>query len=194
MTNYPLNCRSSTLFSQRANQNQAPAREPARQNSHSSHQQQDQQQDQQQAQQQAQQPAQQPAQQQAKNRAPQPTAELSENYDWMRLTVDLPGIANKDLTVTISHGVLTIDATRRTMDLNDFVCIKKQKVSRRYAIDTDVVNVENITATLKYGILTVKAPKKSKPQRVRVHVTEHEEDVTGSTVAVSVLPAQMNAS
>ena len=174
MADYPLNCKSSTMFSQRANQFQAPAREPARQNSHSSHQQQD--------------------QQQAKNRAPQPTAELSENYGWIRLTVDLPGIANKNLTVTISHGVLTIDATRRTMDLNDFVCIKKQKVSRRYAIDTDVVNVENITATLKYGILTVKAPKKSKPQRVRVHVTEHEEDVTGSTVAVSVLPAQMNAS
>jgi HSP20 family molecular chaperone IbpA len=105
---------------------------------------------------------------------PNPPAELSESCEWMRLTVDLPGVQLKDLDVNINHGVITIEGVRRTMTVDGSVCVKKQKVSRRYAIDTDVVNMEKVAANLKFGVLTIKAPKKSKSNRVRVAVTEDD--------------------
>jgi HSP20 family protein len=115
---------------------------------------------------------------QSREKAPNPPAELSENYEWMRLTVDLPGVQLKDLDVDINHGVLTIEGVRRTMTVDGSVCVKKQKVSRRYAIDTDVVDMQKVSANLKFGVLTIKAPKKSKPNRVRVAVTEDDEGVS----------------
>jgi HSP20 family molecular chaperone IbpA len=124
-----------------------------------------------------------------REKAPNPPAELSENYEWMRLTLDLPGVQLKDLDVNINHGVLTIEGSRRTMSVDGSVCTKKQKISRRYAIDTAVVAVHSATANLKFGVLTIKAPKKSKPNRVRVDVTENDEGLTSSTnVAVDMQP------
>jgi HSP20 family molecular chaperone IbpA len=34
------------------------------------------------------------------------------------------------------------------------------KISRRYAIDADVVDLNNAVANLKFGVLTIKASKK----------------------------------
>jgi HSP20 family molecular chaperone IbpA len=112
-----------------------------------------------------------------REKAPNPPAELSESQEWMRLAVDLPGVQLKDLDVNINHGVLTIEGVRRTMSVDGSVCVKKQKLSRRYVIDTNVVDVQKVAANLKSGLLTIQAPKKSKPNRVRVDVTEDDEGV-----------------
>jgi HSP20 family molecular chaperone IbpA len=101
--------------------------------------------------------------------APQPAAELAENDAWMRLTVDLPGVVTKDLEVAVANGVLTIQAARRTMSVDATVCIKKQKICRRYAIDTDVIDVTQVKANLANGVLTVKAPKKASQGVVRIN-------------------------
>jgi HSP20 family molecular chaperone IbpA len=126
---------------------------------------------------------------QSREKVPNPPAELSENYEWMRLTVDLPGVQLKDLDVNINHGVLTIEGVRRTMTVDGSVCVKKQKVARRYAIDTDVVDMQKVAANLKFGVLTIKAPKKSKPNRVRVAVTEDDEGASlDPNITVSTQP------
>jgi HSP20 family molecular chaperone IbpA len=115
-----------------------------------------------------------------REKTPSLSAELSENHEWMRLTLDLPGVQLKDLDVNINHGVLTIEGSRRTMSVDGSVCVKKQKISRRYAIDTDVVDVHSATANLKFGVLTFKAPKKSKPNRFLLDVTENDEGLTST--------------
>jgi HSP20 family molecular chaperone IbpA len=121
--------------------------------------------------------------------APNPPAELSENHEWMRLTLDLPGVQLKDLDVNINDGVLTVEGSRRTMSVDGSICVKKQRISRRYAIDTNVVDVNNATANIKFGVLTIKAPKNSKPNRVQVAVTEDDEGLTsGTNVAVDLQP------
>jgi HSP20 family molecular chaperone IbpA len=123
-------------------------------------------------------------------KAPSLSAELTESHEWMRLTLDLPGVQFKDIDVTINHGVLTIECGRRTMSVDGSVCVKKQKISRRYAIDTDAVDVHNATANLKFGVLTIKAPKMSKPNRVRLAVTENDEGLTsGPNGTVSMQPS-----
>ena len=113
-------------------------------------------------------------------KAASPPAELSESNEWMRLAVDLPGVQLKDLDVNINHGVLTIEGSRSIMSVDGSVCVKKQKISRRYAIDADVVDLHNAAANLKFGVLTIKAPKKSKPNPVRVDVTEDDERDTSA--------------
>jgi HSP20 family molecular chaperone IbpA len=124
---------------------------------------------------------QQAARQQHLLRQQQQAAELSENSEWMRLTVDLPGVYLKDLAVNINQGILSIEGVRRTMSVDGCVCVKKQKISRRYAIDTDVIDVTKFTANLAFGVLIIRAPKNSKPDRVRVDVTENEEAVMSVT-------------
>jgi HSP20 family molecular chaperone IbpA len=122
-------------------------------------------------------------------KAPNPPAELSESHEWMRLAVDLPGVQLKDIDVNINHGVLTIEGVRRTMSVDGSVCVKKQKLSRHFAIDTNVVDIQKVAANLKFGVLTIKAPKKSKPNRVRVDVTEDDEELTsGPNVMVNMHP------
>ena len=113
-------------------------------------------------------------------KAASPPAELSESNEWMRLAVDLPGVQLKDLDVNINHGVLTIEGSRSIMSVDGSVCVKKQKISRRYAIDADVVDLHNAAANLKFGVLTIKASKKSKPKPVRLDVTEDDERDTSA--------------
>jgi HSP20 family protein len=114
-------------------------------------------------------------QQQTAQTQPAPTAELSENKHWVRLTVDLPGVLPKDLDVAIQHGVLTISGARKTMSVDNTVCLKKQKICRRYAIDTDIVDVSKVSANLSLGVLSVRAPKRAREDSMRVNVTENAE-------------------
>jgi HSP20 family molecular chaperone IbpA len=128
-----------------------------------------------------------------RDKAPSSSAELSETHEWMRLTLDLPGVQLKDLDVNINHGVLTIDGSRRTMSVDGSVCVKKQNISRRYAIDTDVVDVHSATANIKFGVLTIKAPKKSKPNRFLLDVTENDEGLTSTpNVTVKLQPSNVS--
>ena len=130
-----------------------------------------------------------------REKAAGPPAELSENHEWMRLTLDLPGVQLKDLDVNINQGVLTIEGSRRTMSVDGSVCVKKQKISRRYAIDTDVVDVHSATANLKFGVLTIKASKMSKPNRFLLDVTANDEGLTSTpNVTVTVAPTMCTAS
>jgi HSP20 family molecular chaperone IbpA len=102
-----------------------------------------------------------------------PNVDLSENRGCIRVMVDLPGVLASDIDVTIDHGVLCIEGSRNIMDADDAVVVKKQKFTRRYAIDTDVVDCAGATAVLANGVLTFRAPKKErKLQVVRVPVVD----------------------
>lgn len=116
-------------------------------------------------------------------------SELSENRNGIRLTMDLPGVEPSDVSVSHDHGVLTVNACRKHLSL-DNVCVKKQKVQRRYAVNTDVVDTERLTATLKHGVLTLQAPKKKKTDRLQpkgqISVTTQEHTAYEISVASSV--------
>jgi HSP20 family molecular chaperone IbpA len=110
-----------------------------------------------------------------------PNVDLSENRDCIRVMVDLPGVLAQDIDVTIDHGVLCIEGSRKIMDADDAVVVKKQKFTRRYAIDTDVVDCAGATAVLANGVLTFRAPKKErKLQVVRVPVVDGNSVANGN--------------
>jgi HSP20 family molecular chaperone IbpA len=107
-----------------------------------------------------------------------PMAELAENEDCIRLTVDLPGVPAKDLDVQVEKGVLTITASRKTTSMDGNHVVKKQTIKRRYAINMDVVDDAKLAAHLQHGVLTVTAPKKKQPPESCIHriVVQSESD------------------
>ena len=113
-------------------------------------------------------------------------SELSENRNGIRLTMDLPGVEPADVSVSHDHGVLTVNACRKHHSL-DNVCVKKQKVQRRYAVNIDVVDTERLTATLKHGLLTLQAPKKKKADRLQPQgqISVTSQDHTAYEISVS---------
>lgn len=113
-------------------------------------------------------------------------AELTENVDWVRLVIDLPGVEARDLDVNIEHrkprsrsgrvgstkiAILSVVGTRKTMSVDRTQCLRSHKFYRRYAINADVVDTTSATATLSSGVLTFVAPKK-KRNKNRKHSVE----------------------
>jgi HSP20 family molecular chaperone IbpA len=112
------------------------------------------------------------------------TIEFNENDTGIRLSMDLPGVHAKDLEVSVQRGVLSIRGYRSQKSIDGQV-VKKQKISRRFAVDTDTVDVTHATANLSNGVLLITAPKKSKPVTVKIPVTEYQDDGTDDTTAGS---------
>ena len=106
----------------------------------------------------------------------QPTSsalEIVENDSDIRLTMDLPGVRGRDLDVCVQHGVLCINGSRIERGMDGRIR-KKQKLSRRFAVDTDVVDVTKASANINNGVLIISAPKKSRPTKFKIPVTEYE--------------------
>ena len=102
-------------------------------------------------------------------------SELSENEEWLRFCIDLPGVSAKDVQVALQHGVLKVQATRRSYNIDGSTLLRTQKYSRRYAVDTTVLDVSKITVHLVNGVLTIRAPKKSVPLNMTLPVIEDDE-------------------
>merc|ERR1711862_346765 len=81
--------------------------------------------------------------------------EVINNREKFQLTVDVPGVKEGDIDVTIKDGNLSIEG-RRIVETET----SKSKSSFRqlFPLD-DAVDVERFSATLKNGVLTVSAPK-----------------------------------
>ena len=108
--------------------------------------------------------------------------ELSENKEFLRLCIDLPGIPAKDIHVAVDHGVLTVKATRRSYSIDGATCLRQHHILKRFALDTDVLDVTRMTCSLALGVLTVQCGKKSLPHYVPIPVLQNEADESPSNI------------
>lgn len=113
-----------------------------------------------------------------------PASELAENADYIRLTVDLPGVLARDVQVKVEHGVLAIVATRKHMSIDGSSCLKAHEISRGYAVNSTVVDIDKLEAKLESGVLIIKAPKKAR------HLDPVQVDVASAATA----PEEVSAS
>jgi HSP20 family protein len=94
-----------------------------------------------------------------------PKIELSETDKEMKVTAELPGLEEKDVTVELVNGVLAIKGEKKT-ETND----KDRLFSERYygrferRIPLDEVEEDKVGASFKNGVLTVTLPKSAKAQ------------------------------
>ena len=95
-----------------------------------------------------------------------PQIDIDETDKEVRITAELPGLDEKDVSLEIAHGVLSIAGEKKSESED-----KARRFSERYygrferRIPIDDVAEDKITATFKNGLLTVTLPKSAKAQQ-----------------------------
>ncbi len=103
-----------------------------------------------------------------------PAMDLVETEDNLVLRADLPGMSEKDLTIEIKDGVLTISGERRAEHEEKgegFHRVERSFGSFSRALSLpEGVNANQVAADFRDGVLEVRIPKPehSKPTRVEI--------------------------
>jgi HSP20 family protein len=97
-----------------------------------------------------------------------PVVDLAETEKEYRITAELPGLAEKDVELTLANGVLTLKGEKRDAreeDEKDYHVSERRYGSfqRSFRLPEDV-DVERIEAGCKDGVLTVTLPKTAQAQ------------------------------
>lgn len=94
-----------------------------------------------------------------------PSIEVSETEKEMKVTAELPGLDEKDVSVELVNGSLVIKGEKQTESED-----KDRLFSERYygrferRIPVDDVETDKVSASFNNGVLTVKMPKSARTQ------------------------------
>jgi HSP20 family protein len=103
-----------------------------------------------------------------------PAFDVSETDEQLTVKAELPGIAEKDIDISISDGILTIKGEKKHEKEEEDA--RYHTVERRYGsfsrtmrLPTDV-DTEKVDATFKDGVLRLTLPKSaaSKPRKIEI--------------------------
>jgi HSP20 family protein len=93
----------------------------------------------------------------------QPTLDVTEDKDAVTVKVELPGVEQKDIGVTLQEGVLTVKGEKR--EETEEKGKQYHRVERSYGAFARSIRVpaavqaEKVTATFKDGVVTITLPK-----------------------------------
>jgi HSP20 family protein len=103
-----------------------------------------------------------------------PNIEVTETDKEVKVTAELPGLDEKNLSIELAHGTLTISGEKKN-ETED----KDRRFSERYygrferRIPVEDVNEDKVSAAFKNGVLTVTMPKmpqaQSKVKRIAIN-------------------------
>ncbi|PLY06556.1 MAG: heat-shock protein Hsp20 [Desulfuromonas sp.] len=93
-----------------------------------------------------------------------PAVDIYEAEEELVLIADLPGVAEEEMQIEVSHGILELEA------LTDSSLSEQRRGYRRRFKLSEKFDAEAANAVLKDGILTLKLPKvaEAKPKRIAV--------------------------
>ena len=89
-----------------------------------------------------------------------PQVDIDETDKEVRITAELPGLDEKDVSLEITNGVLSISGEKKT-ELED----KARRFSERYygrferRIQLEGIEEDKVSAAFKNGVLTITVPK-----------------------------------
>jgi HSP20 family protein len=103
-----------------------------------------------------------------------PAVDVEEYEDHFNLFVDLPGVAAKDVEITLEGEVLTLSGERKVEQGTGQVSRHRRergygKFHRRFILP-DTVNGEAVKATERQGVLAITIPKKAAAQPRRIEI------------------------
>lgn len=85
---------------------------------------------------------------------------LQEDDTCYLLSIDMPGVNGKDISVSLENNSVIIGGYRRITSSTDGTILKRQRLRRRLDIDPNVIDVNRAVANVWNGSLTLYAPKK----------------------------------
>ena len=110
-----------------------------------------------------------------------PRVAKTENENAYQVTLEVPGITKKDVSITIEKDVLTIEGKREKNIPEGFEVIRQERssleFSRRLALPENI-DQTSIEARFENGLLTIDLPKKpeEKPRRIEINAGTTEEE------------------
>ena len=103
-----------------------------------------------------------------------PQIDIDETDKEVRITAELPGLEEKDVSLEIANGILSISGEKKIESAD-----KDRRFSERYygrferRIPVDDVDAEKVAASFQNGVLTVTLPKspaaKDKMKRIAIN-------------------------
>jgi len=97
-----------------------------------------------------------------------PQIDIDETDKEVRITAELPGLDEKDVSLEIAHGVLSISGEKKSESED-----KARRFSERYygrferRIPLEDVEEDKVSATFKKGVLSITVPKSAETKNVR---------------------------
>ena len=103
-----------------------------------------------------------------------PRADILEGNEEYRIIMDLPGVKNEDLDISLEDQTLSVTAERKMEIPEEFHARRRERAgnatfSRSFTL-SNAVNVDKISARFDRGVLELVLPKseKSMPRRIEV--------------------------
>lgn len=103
-----------------------------------------------------------------------PTSRVEENAEAYTLTVDLPGVTEKEVELTLENRVLSITAENTVAAVEGYTLVLNEipEVRYRAAFDLpDHVDTAGIKAANKNGVLILTLPKREEVRPRRIAIT-----------------------
>jgi len=102
-----------------------------------------------------------------------PASRVAENEDGFTLTVELPGVGEQDVELTLEYRTLTVTAENAVQSFKDHTQILAEIPETRYRATFELperVDTSGIKAAHRNGLLILTLPKREeiKPRRIAV--------------------------
>lgn len=112
------------------------------------------------------------------DRTVSPAMDVIEDDDTFTVYMDLPGVAEEDVDVSIASNVLTIKGTRALPELGENAKVYRREewegTFQRTLSLPQGVDTQKVEANMKDGVLIVTLPKREevKPRQIKVDVSK----------------------
>lgn len=102
-----------------------------------------------------------------------PPVDILEGKQNVRLVMEMPGVEQDGIDVTLEHGVLTVEGKITPISFDDSTLRYSEYEQGNYRRSfnlSDELNLEEIDASIKDGVLTITIPKSEKMQPKKIIV------------------------
>lgn len=106
--------------------------------------------------------------------APAPTVTFEESDAALKLRVDLPGVNEKDVEISVTANTLSLKAERKIDAPEGYTAHRRERTAFSFAQSYELptrIDPEKVEASLKQGVLTLTLPKVAEAQPKKVTVT-----------------------
>lgn len=105
-----------------------------------------------------------------------PAAEVTENENAVVFAFEVPGLEQKDISISLENGMLTVTGEKTSQEHKETDFIRSERWYGKFARSFTLpptVDAASVTANLRNGVLTVTVPKKeeAKPRKVEVQIS-----------------------
>ncbi|HET7542868.1 MAG TPA: Hsp20/alpha crystallin family protein [Polyangiaceae bacterium] len=105
-----------------------------------------------------------------------PAVSFNDSAEALTLRVDLPGLTEKDVDISVTANTLTLKAARKVEVPEGYTTHRRERQGFSFTQSYELparIDTEKVQASLKQGVLTLTLPKavEAQPKRVTVSAT-----------------------